>query len=144
MDLRTYTADEFKEEWEQMTQWDKNRLSWFLGNMQTSDRRKIEGVPPDEVQSVYFIECDGLIKIGRSSRIRNRMLALRLEVKKDLVLLGRIPTDVIKEHAVHVLFAHLRQHGEWFTDCAELRDYIATHATQEVQQPALARPRRTK
>jgi len=29
------------------------------------------------------------------------------------------------------------------TRSAEIRDYIATHAVQEVQQPALARPRRT-
>ena len=142
MDLRTYTDDEFKEEWAQMTQRDKDRLSWFVANMQLSDKRKTEVRPAHEVQSVYFIQNGDLIKIGRSSHIRDRMLVLRREVKGDLVLLGRIPTSAIKEHAVHIRFAHLRQHGEWFTDCDELRSYIAEYAEQEVQQPTPARPRR--
>lgn len=33
------------------------------------------------------------------------------------------------ERALHDRFAHLRQHGEWFTDCDEIRSYISEHAS---------------
>ncbi len=137
LNLRGYTMDEFRAEWSRMTERDKDRLKWFIIQMEHKPDSK-----PKEVESVYFIEYQGLIKIGRSSHIRDRMLVLRREVGGELTLLGRIPTKDIKEVTVHKRFAHLRQHGEWFTDCEEIRNYIAEHAEQNTQQPAPARPRR--
>jgi predicted DNA-binding protein len=72
--------------------------------------------------SVYFAERDGLIKIGWSYNVPNRIMALRAE------LIGAIPGDRSIESSVHARFEHLRVHGEWFRPEVDLLAYIHDEA----------------
>lgn len=56
----------------------------------------------------------GLIKIGRTTDIRKRLAALQCGAGQPLAVLGVIPGDVERE--LHIRFAGLRVHGEWFED----------------------------
>lgn len=66
--------------------------------------------------SVYFIRAgeDGPVKIGVAKDAAKRLAALQTasHVPLKIIRLVRGGRDV--EAALHVQFAHLRQHGEWF------------------------------
>lgn len=86
---------------------------------------------PELATSVYFIESkSGLIKIGRSNRPHARFKAIKSMSPEELTLLGTIPESVVTESQLHKKFAHLRQHGEWFSDSPELRDFIEKNVGQ--------------
>jgi len=76
--------------------------------------------------SVYFAQrrSGGLIKIGWSTGVHSRMIALRTR------LLGSMPGRRKEELAVHERFKHLRAKGEWFRPDAELLEFIRTKAQQ--------------
>jgi hypothetical protein len=73
---------------------------------------------------VYFIAGAGLIKIGISTNITSRFRSIRNSSPVPLELLGSFPGTTMYEGWLHRKFAHLRRHGEWFEDAAELRDEI--------------------
>jgi hypothetical protein len=70
----------------------------------------------DAAEVVYYLlrESDGLIKIGFSSSLGQRLSVLRWE-HGALRLLLTHRGDRESEHGMHVKFAGLRVHGEWFT-----------------------------
>ena len=138
MDLRNYTSEEFQEEWAQMSDRDKSRLRLMIAYA-TPERKKMRERKPTYV---YFIASNGLIKIGKSNDVAKRFSMLRTASSADMALLGCISESLIAEEDLHTKFKHICRRYEWFEDCAELRDYIATHATQEVEQPAPGRPRK--
>lgn len=74
--------------------------------------------------SVYFArrEGNGLIKIGWSANVPNRMIALKAK------LIGAVPGDEDDEKSLHERFAHLRVKGEWFKPADELLAYIRQEA----------------
>ena len=60
---------------------------------------------------VYFVQRpDGMIKIGFSTRVRDRIDELTGHSGVRLRLLATVPGTMKDEHAMHVRFAHLRQH----------------------------------
>lgn len=80
---------------------------------------------------VYFIECDGFIKIGFSLWPRARLEALQPACPHPMRLVGTLRGKSSKdERRLHKRFAALRvrPRQEWFRDEPELRDFIATHA----------------
>jgi len=72
---------------------------------------------------VYFLRAPsvGLLKIGRSIDIERRLSEIRLISPVKLELLGYVSGDWSVETAYHRRWHGLRQHGEWFTETAELR-----------------------
>lgn len=74
---------------------------------------------------IYFIAGAGLIKIGVSTNVQSRFRAIRNSSPVPVELLCATPGAIIDEHALHRRFSHLRRHGEWFEDCADIRDHIA-------------------
>ena len=76
--------------------------------------------------SVYFIEAigTGQIKIGFSNNPTSRIKTLQTGSASKLILLGCINSDQSLESHLHGRFAHLRQHGEWFTATNGLRNYV--------------------
>lgn len=74
---------------------------------------------------VYFIECAGRIKIGYAKDVRDRIRALSTGAAHNLTLLGTIDGSVHYERAIHARLKHLRQRGEWFVDCDEVRELMA-------------------
>lgn len=73
-----------------------------------------------KVQSVYFAERDGLVKIGISKNPGRRIRSLRA----DLLAIEPAPDGFGSERAVHERFAHLRVEGEWFEPGADLVAHI--------------------
>ena len=79
---------------------------------------------------VYAIAgCNGLVKIGVSYSVANRLKNLRTMCCCPLELLASGPGREKEERALHLLFADVREHGEWFRlndeDLAELKEILA-------------------
>lgn len=72
---------------------------------------------------VYFAVREGLIKIGTSGNVHQRVAGLGAK------LLGCMPGGYAEERRAHERFADSRVEGEWFTDSIELRLFIAEHCT---------------
>lgn len=91
---------------------------------------------------VYFIQSGaaGPIKIGVTSNVALRLKGLQTGSATELRLLGVVPTDRFSEESLHLRFASLRLHGEWFTATVELLAFVAEVA-EAPAQPA-RRPRK--
>ncbi len=77
--------------------------------------------------AIYFLqgkENAGLIKIGYSATPQKRVKGIQRMSPEPLNILAIIEGDRKKEAAIHSTFAHLRQHGEWFTPAVELLTFI--------------------
>ena len=82
---------------------------------------------------VYFVECGGFIKIGVSTNVCARYYGLQNANPFPIVPLGFAPEPVfdnaeLLEATIHLFFAAHRYRGEWFHDCAAIREYINTKA----------------
>lgn len=80
---------------------------------------------------VYFIQATegGLIKIGTTVRLSERLKTLRKESGRPLWVLAVIPGDRFEEKGLHARFSHLRRDGEWFEPGDDLRRFIDAEAT---------------
>lgn len=89
---------------------------------------KTRGKQEDELpESTIYFMCAldaNRIKIGFTANIEKRIKNLRTSSPHKLRLMRTIPGTKDDERRLHEQFAHLREHGEWFTDCDELRDFI--------------------
>lgn len=88
------------------------RCGWRLGDAPDAD------LPPPLVAVVYYLRFDARVKIGTSTRPRQRLAAIRHDE-----LLAFEPGGRGLEQQRHREFAGLREGGEWFT----LRDVLAEH-----------------
>jgi hypothetical protein len=78
---------------------------------------------------IYLIQdADGLIKIGTTIRLSQRLKQLKSEHKQHLKVLGVVDGSYADEAVLHLRFAHSRVLGEWFQPTDELNDFIATDA----------------
>lgn len=76
---------------------------------------------------VYFIQSHdpvGHIKIGHSCRPSSRLLAVGIWSPFELSLLATIPATEAHERRFHARFQAHHTRGEWFRDCAEIRECI--------------------
>lgn len=82
--------------------------------MKIRNRRKVAS----NIGHVYFIRDNDvdLIKIGRSTRFKNRLYSLEIEYKTKFDVLLLIPSNNIKtlEKEMHKRFDDYRFSGEWF------------------------------
>lgn len=74
---------------------------------------------------IYFIEGGGMIKIGITNDVNSRFNSIRTMSPVSLSLMGFISGDITIEAQLHRRFHQYRRHGEWFTDCQEIRSYLA-------------------
>ena len=79
-------------------------------------------LPRDNDCYVYFAECEGYLKIGSSTRPRQRVAKFASSNPFDVTLLGLVLGDERHELALHKAFAHLHHRREWFvcTDQAKM------------------------
>lgn len=85
---------------------------------------------PSQVGSIYFIAADnGLVKIGFSRDVQQRMESLQTMSPAPIQLMGTMPGTVTDERRIHARFAHLRSHGEWFWSNGELLTFIENEVT---------------
>ena len=88
---------------------------------------------PKPTQGIYFVACDGFIKIGVADCVLRRVDCIRGMIPLELIGLGFIhePDNrymTRNERALHRRFAAHRHRGEWFRDHPEIRAYIQEHA----------------
>jgi len=85
--------------------------------------------------TVYFLRCDGFVKIGYS--IDPHMRLRQIRSMDGTLFPGGIDcaaTELLatehggfdRERELHKQFKHLRHTGEWFTEAPELTEYINT------------------
>lgn len=65
---------------------------------------------------VYFIECDGFVKIGFATDIITRLSNIRCANPHPVKLLRKILTETpeLIEESIHEECDQYRVHGEWF------------------------------
>jgi excisionase family DNA binding protein len=83
---------------------------------------------------VYFIQENnsGAIKIGWSSNIKKRLIAMQTYNASQLKLLGAFNGTSEDEKRTQENFAKYRIKGEWFRPEKELMDFIEKHKVVEV------------
>lgn len=96
--------------------------------------RKPSLANPDHAR-VYFIAGAGLIKIGVTTNVPSRLRAIRNSSPVPVELLGTFRGNIGDEMNAHSTFKHLRRHGEWFEDTAEVRAYLAAKLAVPLRRP---------
>lgn len=86
-----------------------------------------EVTEPVQIGYIYFVAApeDNRIKIGYSTQPQQRIHSLMTSSAYKLETLAIITGSREQEQAMHQQFAHLRVHREWFSDCAEIRGFVA-------------------
>lgn len=83
--------------------------------------------------TVYFIRCEGFVKIGYAIAPHKRLKQLQATDGtkypdgmncSTAALIQTEPGGINRERDLHQQFKHLRHTGEWFTEAKELTDYI--------------------
>ncbi len=79
--------------------------------------------------AVYFAKnpLTGLVKIGKSFMVNDRLKGLSRENEAQLELLGVVPGSLHEEHDLHLQFSSSKSTGEWFHPTSELLEFIDTH-----------------
>lgn len=74
-----------------------------------TEKKKIKGY-------VYFVSCNGLVKIGRTKNFKDRMDVYSVKSPFETKILHQIKTDdsVSLEKHFHTIFMDKRTSGEWF------------------------------
>ncbi len=65
---------------------------------------------------IYLIKCatTGLVKVGLTTSIRQRLMTLQIGSPTPLALVATIPGSAGAEAKLHKRYARARDHGEWF------------------------------
>ena len=94
----------------------------FIKLCETSKKK----IKKERVQSfIYFIQAEnGLIKIGYTRNLKERLDILRSMSHSKLTLLLVLKGDRKKESRMHEIFQDYRVHGEWFKPEKYLIEYI--------------------
>lgn len=76
---------------------------------------------------IYFLAAPtaGMVKIGYSYSMWERVEVIQAMSPVRLNLIGAMPGDRTTEAALHLRFAHLRSHGEWFRLDDDLDGFIS-------------------
>lgn len=89
---------------------------------------KMRAPIPTPTDTIYFIECDGHVKIGvTSGPVKKRLKVLSTAHHSELILLATIENvSGEMEFNLHQRFAQYRTRGEWFVLSPEIKAYIET------------------
>lgn len=73
---------------------------------------------------IYFIECQGAVKIGFSKNPRHRLVKLATDSPFPCSLMGVVEGCIKVERALHIKFSEFRIRGEWFKFTREIDIFI--------------------
>lgn len=73
---------------------------------------------------IYFIQCEGTVKIGYSNNPHMRMVALKTSNPLELTMLLITEGNNSDETALHERFKKDHYRGEWFVLSDDIKDYI--------------------
>jgi hypothetical protein len=74
---------------------------------------------PARPKAIYLIGVNGLTKIGKSVKPKQRIQNMQLPSKPEWVHIHWVPNADQQEKELHRMFASSRRHGEWFALTAE-------------------------
>jgi len=95
----------------------KKNILLYLKNSTIENRNILE--------HIYFIKSEnGLVKIGRTSHLLNRLSSLKNSSPCKISLIYSENGGLKKEKELHTLFKKYHHHGEWFKLSKEILDYI--------------------
>lgn len=77
---------------------------------------------------IYFIETNGLVKIGYSNDPMRRLTGIATWCPTKCHLIGVIDGDMKAERELHKRFGAFHSHGEWFRFERPINDYIRENA----------------
>lgn len=107
----------------------------YLDRIESEDRRASARIDPTQC-GIYFLECEGFIKIGKTINLRTRMHDIQCANPFNIRLLGFHRCDWVLldglEDRYHARFADLHHRGEWFR--SEPRLLMALDALRRMQQ----------
>ncbi|MBX5206720.1 GIY-YIG nuclease family protein [Rhizobium sp. NZLR11] len=92
---------------------------------------------------IYFIETQGLVKIGYSNDPRRRFHNLSIGCPTVCTLIGVTEGGKAEERALHQRFTELKVRGEWFKFTAEVNSFIRENAIsleKPVEVPSINHP----
>lgn len=75
---------------------------------------------------VYFIHCQGLIKIGKAKNPNRRLIELQVHCPFPATIALLRPGDIAEERRYQEQFAAYRKNGEWFELAGELKAFLNT------------------
>jgi hypothetical protein len=90
---------------------------------------------------IYFIEHAGRIKVGFADNVERRLKEFRTAIP-SFVRLGSMEGTRGHERAIHQALAAYRLEGEWFKDCAFVRNFLTQAmiiGVEEVQPKIVSR-----
>lgn len=93
---------------------------------------------------VYFMRPigeEGPVKIGYSYRKALRLEEIKPWCPWPVEIAASFPGDCTVERQFHTMFAHLRQHGEWFRAAPELTETIQKIADGRFARSELPEPK---
>jgi hypothetical protein len=73
---------------------------------------------------IYFVGAAGRVKIGVTTNITKRLIALQIGSATKIELIATIPGDFKTEKALHARFSSARAHGEWFNLSREILSFL--------------------
>lgn len=91
---------------------------------------------------IYFIECDGYVKIGYTTQLNRRVKSFATSNPHPVKLLASAPGNVEDEQELHKRFRELHHRGEWFRKTPELLAGIKAACGQLVDKDAAFRKER--
>jgi hypothetical protein len=74
---------------------------------------------------IYFAQASDRIKIGFSRNVGQRLSALQSIYRCELEIIETVEGTLLFERAIHDYLSAHRLVGEWFADCAEVRETIS-------------------
>lgn len=90
--------------------------------------------PPGE--HVYFIRCDGWLKIGMTKNLGKRLLSISGNNPRHVFILAYIAGGKELEKELHIRFRNHHARNEWFHCHKQIFDYIDEFATSATKGPA--------
>jgi hypothetical protein len=77
---------------------------------------------------VYFIKCEGFVKIGYSGSFAARIDAIQTSNPFEVTLLHTVPGDLALENSFHERFRAHHHRLEWFRFEGELKEWLEAQA----------------
>ncbi len=87
-------------------------------------RSELEAMCDGSGRSVYFVQTQGLLKIGVASDVADRLSTLQVGCPYELEFLGSIGGGPSAERALHLALDCYRFRGEWFMQPPGVRQAI--------------------
>jgi hypothetical protein len=87
--------------------------------------REAQKLNSPRVGFVYFIKSAGLVKIGFTCDLQQRIAAFKNSNPHELTLIGSMPGTDDTEFFLHQMFAKYRQSREWFRIEGDLDTFLS-------------------